>query len=202
AGSDTTNRKIFRAASIVGTLSVVGKGAATVKELVIARWFGRGDDVDAFLIAFLLPVFVLNIGMSALAYVLVPVFADARQTEGQESSQRLLSSLALLSCAALLTIAALLGLLAPFYLPLLGHGFSPAKLALTRNLVYLLLPWIFFSGVANLAASILNACEKFALPALVPLVTPVLTICLVVLAARRWGIFVLAFGLGAGSPLQ
>lgn len=202
AGSDTPNRKIFRAALIVGALSIAGKAAAIIKELVIARTFGRGDDVDAFLIAFLIPVFVLNIGMSALAYVLVPVFADAQQTQGRESAQRLLSGIALLSCAALLAIAILLGLLAPFYLPLLARGFAPAKLTLTWKLLCLLLPWIVFSGVANLSASILNAFEKFVFPAVVPLITPVVTMGLVVFAARRWGIFTLAFGLVAGGAIE
>src|SRR5262249_46410109 len=202
AGSDTTNRKIFRAALIVGALSIAGKAAAIIKELVIARTFGRGDDVDAFLIAFLIPVFVLNIGMSALAYVLVPVFADTQQTQGRESAQRLLSGIALLSCAALLTIAILLGLLAPLYLPLLARGFAPAKLTLTWKLLCLLLPWIVFSGVANLSASILNAFEKFVFPAVVPLITPVVTMGLVMFAARRWGIFTLAFGLVAGGAIE
>lgn len=202
AGSDTTNRKIFRAASIVGFLAAIGKGAAIVKELVVARSFGRGDDVDAFLIAFLLPVFVLNIGMSALAYVLVPVFAAAQRAEGREPAQRLLSGMAVLACAALAATAVLLGLLAPLYLPLLGHGFSAAKLALTRKLLYLLLPWIVFSGVASLSGSILNACEKFALPALVPLVTPVVTTCLVVFEAQHLGIYSLVCGIVLGGALE
>jgi putative peptidoglycan lipid II flippase len=202
AGSDTTNRKIFRAAAIVGSLAFLGKLAATIKELIIARSFGRSDGVDAFLIAFLLPVFVLNVGMSALGYVLVPMFLDTRQKLGREAAQRLLSSILLLGCAALVAIAGLLGLLAPFYLPLLGHGFSPAKLALTRKLLYLLLPWIVFSGVANLSVSILNACEKFALPALVSLVTPVVTIGLVVFEARHWGIVTLAGGAVIGGAIE
>src|SRR5262249_43449559 len=202
AGSDTTNSKIFRAASIVGALSIAGKGASIINELVISQTFGRSDDVDAFLIAFLLPVFVLNIGMSALAYVLVPVFADSQQTQGRESAQRLLSGIALLSCAALLATTILLGLLAPFYLPLLGRGFSPSKLTLTWKLLFLLLPWIVFRGVANLSASFLNALEKFVFPAVVPLITPVVTICLVVFEARRWGIFTLVFGLVAGGAIE
>jgi len=202
AGSDTANKKIFRAALIVGALSIAGKGAATIKELVIARLFGRGDDVDALLIAFLLPVFVLNIGMSALAYVLVPVFAETQQIEGKESAQKLLSGIALLSCAALLAIALSLALLAPLYLPMLGRGFSPAKLALTRKLLCLLLPWMVFSGIANLSASILNAFEKFVFPAVIPLITPLVTIGMMVLEARRWGIFTVALGLAGGGVIE
>ena len=200
--SDTTNRKIFRAALIVGCLASLVKLAATAKELIIARSFGRGDEVDAFLIAFVLPSFVLNIGMGALGYALVPVFVETRQKQGVEAAQQLFSSIMLLGVIALAGVAFLLGLAAPLYLPVLGHGFSAAKLDITRELLYLLLPWIIFSGVANLASSVLNASEKFALPALIPLLTTLITISLVLFNARHWGIFTLAGGAVAGSLLE
>src|SRR5437588_2283341 len=89
-GPNTTNQKIFRAALIVGFFSLVAKIAATLKELIVARSFGRGDEVDAFLIAFVLPSFVLNMGMSALGYTLVPVFVEVRQRDGVDAAHRLL----------------------------------------------------------------------------------------------------------------
>jgi putative peptidoglycan lipid II flippase len=202
AAADTTNRKIFRAALIVGFLGATAKLAATLKELIVARSFGRGDEVDAFLIAFLLPSFVLNIGLSALGYALVPVFIETRQRNGDQAARQLFSGMMLMGTAVLAVVIALLGFLAPFYLPLLGHSFSPAKLELTRRLLYVLLPWVLFSGIAALATAVLNACEKFALPALTPLLTSFITIYLVVAAARRWGVFTLAAGTVAGSLLE
>lgn len=201
-GADTTNRKIFRAALAVGFIGLVVKLAATFKELIIARTFGRGDEVDAFLIAFVLPAFVLNIGMSALGYALVPVFVETGAKEGKEAAQRLLSSMMLLGVVALAGVGALLGLTAPLYLPFLGHNFSPAKLVLTRELLYVLLPWIVLSGIANLASSVLNATEKFALPALVPLLSPFITIAMILSGYHRWGVFTLAGGAVCGSMIE
>lgn len=199
---DTTNRKIFRAALIVGFLGLIAKLVATLKELIIARSFGRGDEVDAFLIAFVLPAFVLNIGMSALGAALVPIFVETRQDHGTETANQLLANMMLLGVVVLVAVAALLGLLAPLYLPFLGHSFSPAKLELTRELLYLLLPWIVFSGVATLAAAVLNASEKFAVPALTPLLTSIVTIGLVMFASWRWGVFTLAGGAVIGSLME
>ena len=90
----------------VGFIGLVVKLAATFKELIIARTFGRGDEVDAFLIAFVLPAFVLNIGMSALGYALVPVFVETGAKEGKEAAQRLLSSMMLLGVVALAGVGA------------------------------------------------------------------------------------------------
>jgi putative peptidoglycan lipid II flippase len=201
-GPDTTNRKIFRATVIVGFFALVARLAGMVKELIVARSFGRGDEVDAFLIAFVLPSFALTVGMSALGSALVPVFIEIRQQHGDEAARQLLSGILLLGMAALIGVAVLLGLLAPFYLPVLGHSFSPAKLELTRELLYVLLPWIIFSGIATLATAVLNASEKFALPALTPLLSASVTICFVLFGSHRWGVFTLAGGAVAGSLLE
>src|SRR5215831_3933010 len=202
AAADSTNRKIFRAAVLIGTLTLLVKSGATIKELIVARWFGRSDALDAFLIAFLLPSFLLGLVMGALENALVPTFIRTRQNEGPEAVQKLFSSVMLLSLLLLVLTALLLSLLAPYYLPYLGSGFSPAKLRLTRELLYVLVPFVVFSGIATCTTAVLNAGERFALPALTPILTPLLTIVLIELAADRWGAFSLACGALAGSILE
>jgi putative peptidoglycan lipid II flippase len=202
AGTDSPNRKIFRAAVVVGLAIFATKIVTTLKELVVARWFGRGDDLDAFLIAFLLPSFVLSVVVGAITSVLVPAFVDARQNDGPEAAQRLFSSVTLLSLLLLAAIAVLLAIFAPSYLPYLGSSFSPAKLHLTRQLLYVLVPFIVFNGILTCAAAVLNAGERFAVPALAPLLTPVLTILLIEIGVGRWGAFTLAGGVVGGSFLE
>ena len=178
------------------------KAAVTAKELLIARSFGRSDTLDAYLIAFLLPNFMVNLLVGALAAALIPVLVETRQKQGEASAQRLVSSVALLGLLALIGIALALALLAPYYLPYLGSSFSPAKLHLTRILLYALSPWIVFNGIAIFIASVLNAGEKFALPAAVPVATPLLTTLFISLAADRWGAFSLVAGTVTGSVLE
>jgi putative peptidoglycan lipid II flippase len=198
---DSINRKIFRAAGIVAAFSILTRLAATLKELTIAHAFGRNDALDAFLIAFVLPTFLTSLLMSGLGSALLPTLMETRREHGPEAAQRLLSNIVFLSVIALVAAAILVGLFAPFYLPLLAHGFSPEKLLLTRNLLYLLLPWMVCSGLAILLSYILNAGEKFALPALVPLVTPLAMIGFIVFVGPRDG-FSLALGMAAGGFLE
>src|SRR5208282_45217 len=47
-----------------------------------------------------------------------------------------------------------------------------------------------------------NAGEKFALPSIVPIVTPIVVIGFLALAAKGWGAFALAGGTVAGSALE
>src|SRR5262249_25647255 len=69
-------------------------------------------------------------------------------------------------------------------------------------ILYLLLPFVVFNGLSLFATAILNAEERFGLPALVPLITPVLTILSILAAPKTWGVFSLAVGLVAGSLLD
>lgn len=202
SGSNSFNRQIFRAALTVGLLTVLARAATVIKELVVAHTFGRGDALDAFLMAFLLPSFVVIIVANTIGVALVPVFVEVQQKQGRDEAEKLLSSMAIISAVTLAAIAVLLGVLAPHYLPYVAHGFSPEKLHLTRELLYVLLPWVVLSGTAQFMAYVLNAGEKFALPALVPVVTSLVVIAFIVLAAGRWGAFALSAGSLAGGIVE
>jgi putative peptidoglycan lipid II flippase len=198
----TANRKIFRAATVVAFFSSLVLIGSVAKELVIARWFGRGDDLDAFVIAFLLPSFLVNLVAGSVNSALIPTFVQVRETQGKEATQRLFSSVMVWTLGLLLGVSILIGLLAPYVLPLLGSGFSAGKLALTRKLLYLLLPFITLSGLVTLWTSVLNAGERFALPALLPILSPVTIILFLVLGSGIWGIYALAVGMVLGVALQ
>jgi len=201
-GWDSTNLKIFRAALVIGLVGTVAKAGVVLKDLVVARVFGRSDALDAFLIAFLVPSFVLVLVMSSLGSAFIPVLVETRQKRGADAEQKLLSSMMFLSTAAMITVAVLLGLFAPFYLRIVGSSFSAQKLLLTRKILYCLLPFMVFSGLATFVSGVLSAYKKFALPALVPIVTPLITIAAILLAPKSWTVFTLAIGVVAGSIVE
>ena len=62
----SVTRKIFGAATIVAVFTLVVQIGSVVKELAVAAWFGTADSLDAFLIAFLLPTFVINVAVGFL----------------------------------------------------------------------------------------------------------------------------------------
>jgi putative peptidoglycan lipid II flippase len=202
ANTDSLNRKIFRTAVVVGLFTLVVKACATAKELVVARSFGRSDELDALLIAYLLPAFVLGLLNGAFATAIIPALVGTREKQGPEAAQELFSGAMLVNAFLLAGTAILLGLLAPVFLPYLGSGFTAAKLHLTRQLLCVLLPFVVFGGLAGAASAVLNAVQKFALPAVVPLCTPLLTILFIVVGAARLGAFVLAAGLTIGSVIE
>jgi putative peptidoglycan lipid II flippase len=202
SSKDSVNRKILRAALAVGLATVVVKAGTTLKDLAVAHSFGRNDSLDAFLFAFMLPSFALNLVVGAVSAALVPVLVETRQKEGASAAQGLLSSVMLLTGAALVAVALVLALLAPVYLPYLGHSFPPEKRLLTREFLYFLAPWLVLSGLATFMACILNTIEKFAVPALVPILTPFAVLLSIAAWTRPNSGYALALGTVIGSFLE
>src|SRR4051812_45837618 len=113
------NRRIFAAMLTVGGFALLVKLAATWKDLVVAYQFGIGDTLDAFLIAFALPSFAINVVAGSFNAALVPTFIQVREHEGWEAAQRLFSNIMVWSAILLIVVAALLALAVPYLVPIL-----------------------------------------------------------------------------------
>ncbi len=198
----SVNRRILSAVLTVGGFAVVVKAISTLKELAVAYRFGTGDAVDAFLIAFLVPSLVANVVAGSLTAAFTPVYIKVRETQGAPAAHRLFGSALVGSAALVLAVTCLLLTLTSFGLRYLGAGFSVEKLVLTRSLFFLLLPIVFLNAVVTLWSAALNAEERFASVALAPVCVPLLSLGLVVVAGRTWGIYSLALGTGFGFVVQ
>lgn len=198
----SVNRRIFAAMLTVGGFAFVVKLAATAKELVVAHQFGTSDALDAFLIAFLLPSFAINVVAGSFNAALMPVYVRVREHEGQDAAQRLFSNVVVWSTVLLTALSALLALSLPYVLPVLAAGFGPEKLALTRSLSYVLLPALVISGLATIWRTILNAGERFALAAASPIATAVMAVAVLLIMGEAWGIYAFAVGTVVGFALE
>ena len=198
----SVNRRIFATMITVGGFTFVVNLAATVKELVVANQFGTGDVLDAFLIAFLLPSFAINVVMGSFNAALIPTFIHVRENEGIEKAQQLFSSVIVWNTVVLVIVSVLLAMASSFILPILGSGFSPEKQALTRSIFFVLLPILAISGLGITWAAVLNASERFALVAISPMIKPIVTVALLVGMGKIWGIYALAAGTVGGVVLE
>ncbi|MEK6302026.1 MAG: lipid II flippase MurJ [Acidobacteriota bacterium] len=198
----STNRRIFKAMLTVGALSVIVKLAATLKEVAFAHRFGASDELDAFLIAFLLPSVVMNIVAGSFNAALIPTYIEVRDRDGGAAAQRLFGSVTVWTIALLIVAALMMAVAAPFVLPLLGSGFSPEKLALTERLFFLLLPVLPVSGLFVTWAAVLIAGERFVLAAIAPVLTPIAMILVLTSPGNRWGIRSAAIAQLVGAVLE
>lgn len=194
-------RRVIRAMVTIGGLTSAVKIVAIIKELAIASIFGTGDYLDAFLIAFLLPSFSINLIAGSLSSAFIPTYIQLREAGGAPAAQRLFSNIAVGSTILLGGFSIVLAWLGSFVLPILGSGFNPQKLALTQSLFYVLLPLIIISGWVTLCSSVLNASEKFVLASVSPILTPAAIILFIFLPGSL-GIFAVATGTLIGALLE
>ena len=199
AGGMSVNRRIFRAAAIVTCAGVLVKLVATVKEIAVAGVFGRSDAMDAFLIAFLMPGLLVNLFSESMNQALIPTLVRVRESEGRAKAQNLLSSAMVWTCLLLTAGSLAMALLARVFFPLVVAHFSPAKLLLTEQIFYGLLPIVLIAGIASNCTAVLNTFERFAWPALAPMVTPLIIMLAAWLLTPRFGIWALVDGNVAGA---
>lgn len=200
--SGSVNRRILAALLTVGGLSVVVKVTATAKELAVAYQFGTGDALDAFLIAFLIPSLVINVVAGSLMPAFTPVYIEVRETQGALAARRLFGSATAGSAVLVLAVTCGLLVVMPFGLRFIATGFSAEKVALTRSLFFLLVPVVLLNAVATMWSSALNAERRFAIVALAPICVPLLTLVMVVIAGRTWGIYAMGIGTVLGFLAQ
>ena len=198
----SVNRRILAAMVTVGGFTALVKLSAVVKELVIAYQFGTGDELDAFLIAFLLPQFAINLIGGSLNAALIPTYIQVREQEGQREAQRVVSTVMILSVGFLVVLSVVLALTASYILPLVASGFPAEKLALAHSLYYVLLGTLVLSGLATTWGAILNAESRFALAAVVPMATSIMTISFVVIMGKQWGSYALVVGVVGGALIE
>jgi len=193
------NRQILRAAALVTAAGILVKAVATLKEIAVAGVYGRSDDLDAFLAAALIPGLLINLISESMNQALVPTLVRVREQEGHDRAQQLLSSSMLWMCALLGAVSVGMAICARGFFPLIASHFQAEKMDLAVRLFYGLLPVVLITGVATNCTAVLNTLDRFALPALATVATPLAIILGSLLLGARCGIWAMVYATLAGT---
>jgi len=186
----------------VGAFTALVKVAGAAKVIFTARAFGMSDALDAYLIGYLLPLFVCDTLAGSLSSALVPTFIEVREKQGRAAADRLYQSV-LASGVGLLALAAVaVALVAPWVLHGLAWSFHGEKFSLTVSLARMMLPIMPLSAFIVAWRSVLNTESRFALPAALPVATPLAAIACLLAFSARWGVYSLAVGTVAGVMIE
>jgi putative peptidoglycan lipid II flippase len=195
----SVNRRIFRAAASVTAAAILVKIVAAFKEVAVAGAFGRTDAMDAFVAAILIPGLLINLIAESMNQALVPTLVRVREQEGHERAQQLLSSSMLWICLLLAAASAAMALFAHNFFPLIASHFPADKLDLSVRLFYGLVPLVLITGIASNCTAVLNTLDRFALPALAPVFTPIFILLGALFLGGRLGVWVMVYANLAGA---
>jgi putative peptidoglycan lipid II flippase len=166
---------VVRAGAMMAVATLVSRGTGFLAKIVLLAFLGLWVVNDSYNLANTLPniIFELLIG-GVLTSVAIPLLSRARSDPdgGEAYTQRLMT----LAVVALLIATGAAIAAAPLLTRLYQSGSDTADPVLATHLAYLLLPQIFFYGIAALFGAILNTKERFAAPAWAPVVNNLVVI--------------------------
>jgi putative peptidoglycan lipid II flippase len=182
----------LRATGLVSAMTLVSRVLGLVREQVFAALLGAGAQTDAFNVAFRIPNLLRDLfAEGALSAAFVPAYAKALHAGGREEAHRLARRVLTVLAVAMGVLVAAGLLFAPQVVALLAPGYAlvPGKVELTVFLTRIMMPFLPLVSFAAVAMGMLNAEERFGLPAFAPAMFNVVSIL--------WGVGLWAFGFSA-----
>ncbi|MGA2590432.1 MAG: murein biosynthesis integral membrane protein MurJ [Bryobacteraceae bacterium] len=185
-GASAKGENVVRSAGVVSAAVFLSRISGLLREMIMAKLFGAGQDYDAFLLGFRIPNLTRDLfAEGALSSAFVPVFSRYLATKGKREAAELSN---LVATALLLVVGAIcvLGIVfSPQLVWLLASGFArvPGKFELAVKLTRVMFPFLLLVALAAQAMGILNALNQFGIPAL---------------SSTFFNLGSLAFGLGFG----
>lgn len=185
-----------------GSMTLISRILGFARDVVLARWFGAGWAMDAFVVAFKIPNFLRRLfaeGSFSLAFV--PVLNEYKESGDQRALKELIDATTGALLAVLLVITGLGVLGAGWIVRVFAPGFidDPAQWALATDMLRVTFPYLMLIALTALAGGILNTLGRFALPALTPALLNVSMITAAVafsgqfdppIKALAWGVLV------------
>src|SRR3954464_13597445 len=128
-----------------------------LRDTVIARAFGAGTAMDAFIIAFRIPNLLRRLfAEGAFAQAFVPILAEYKHRRGDVETRLLVDHVSGLLAVTLFVITLKHVAVAPViaYISAPGLAASPQTVALTVDLLRVTFPFIFFISLVSPASAL------------------------------------------------
>jgi len=172
------SKKLLKSTAIVSAMTLISRISGLVRDVVMASVLGSSGVADAFLVAFKIPNFLRRIfGEGAFASAFVPVFTELTERNTHEAKQFVNATAGILALVTF--VLTVLGMVfAPFIISLYAPGYKddPVQMAYTVDALRFMFPYLFCISLVAMSGGILNTLNRFAVPAVTPVL---LNICLI-----------------------
>jgi putative peptidoglycan lipid II flippase len=189
-----THGRVLASAAMLGGMVVLVKLVAFVKDWLVAQRFGASDELDAFLVALVIPSYAVVVLAQSFGMAFMPTYIRVAHRDGAHAAKHLATSALVSGTAVLIATTLALAVAARYLMPWIGTGFDASKLALAASLFFVLAGVLIASGASTILAAVLNADERFAVASLAPLAVPSVTVLVFWFGQDRYGIYALATG--------
>jgi len=172
------SKKLLKSTAIVSAMTLISRVSGLVRDVVMANVLGSGALTDAFFVAFRIPNFLRRIfGEGAFSQAFVPIFSELTEHNTAQAKQFVNACAGILATATL--ALSILGVtFAPFLIGLYAPGFKdePQTFATAVTALRIMFPFLFCISLVAMSAAILNTRNRFAVPAITPVL---LNLCMI-----------------------
>jgi putative peptidoglycan lipid II flippase len=187
--------------SLVTGLAFVQLVVQFATQLVLANYFGSGDEMDAFVAALAPPVVIATILSGSLGYVLVPVFTERLTTAGERDATTVSGQVGLYLVAISAVITLIIAGAAEPLIGVLCPGFTSGKRELSAGLLQILSGLIIANSLIAFLNALFHCQRRFAPPAVAGVIGTLVTLGYVVALHPRQGIHAVAWGVLLGAMI-
>lgn len=199
AATRSVRAVVGRAALIILAATLASRLFGLVRDMATAYYFGASGSTDAFFLAYKIPYLLVLMVSGALTATFVPILTYRISTGRKKEAWELSVNLGNVIFMTLLGVMVVLIIIAPWIVPLVGFGFSPAIATKAVFLFRILMLGFIFDSMSGLVAGMLNSLKRFALAAFAPALGTLATVVVLVVLARPLQITSLAIGSVVGS---
>lgn len=190
----SSSNAVARSAFKVSLGNLAGLIAGLGTQVLVALIFGAGAEMDAFLTALVVPLYIQSVLLAGLPFVLIPAFVR-EETAGNEDQAWALAGTFFWVTAGVLTVAAVgISLFSHRIIMLSAPGLSPDKSDLATRILGILIFVVPLTGLASLTRGIQNARDRFFWPAASSAVGSVANMAVLLILYQRVGPLALAWG--------
>ncbi len=165
-------KKIGIASAIMMASVFLSRMIGLLREMVIAYMAGAGAEVDAYQVAFIIPDILNHVAASGfLSVTFIPIFSNYLAAEKKDDGWQVVSTI--LTCfGSLLAIGiGIAFVFTPRLISILAPGLdNPAMISNAVYMTRIILPAQFFFFAGGLFMAIQFSLERFAIPAMAPLI--------------------------------
>lgn len=199
---------LLHSSGVVSFFTMLSRVMGLARDVIFARVIGADAFADVFFVAFKIPNFFRRLfAEGAFAQAFAPILGEYREKGSQAAVKALVDRVAgtlgitLIGLTLLIVVAS----------PVMAAIFAPKwffedsqKFSATADMLRITFPYILFISMTGLAGGILNSYDRFAVPAVTPLLLNITLIAAALIAAPLFDepAFALAWGVLAAGVVQ
>ncbi len=178
---------VSESALILTTITFLSKIIGYLRTVLVAYYFGTSAQVDAFVVAMLIPSLVFGIIAGGLQTVIIPVYTEEKQKNLQKA-KTFVNQIFLINVIVLLLFSFIMFLFPTAFVKVVAYGFKGTRLSQATYFMRFLIIFGFFNVFIGFFIGLLQSERQFLFPAVVTLVGNLFIPFSLLLFAKRIGI--------------